>query len=313
MTYGYDSSLRDPNAANLIDCQRTFMQCLENARRGCQSGRYTCHSVKQGIPVFERQKEKLIRVWHEYRGKVVKFYETRDTKQVTKTAQGDFTTEGTGARMVTRLSAQLNLPGEDRYPIDSDHTNMVKFDSRNDSAFQTVVTHLNQCISLTGKDEIVDFLLPSAQEAVKQYAIPPKEHVDTITEGIDPKSDERYLWVFHNLDYMSWSKTLIEQSTLHQPSAKLWTLVLSGSEILESAAGCVVRNLSHAESPGLLLFFDRSRRQSECPTAFKENRDVWESLVLFCTLLSQAIELYSPLDQTTTSESLFVESTAIQQ
>ncbi|TGZ77197.1 hypothetical protein EX30DRAFT_398707 [Ascodesmis nigricans] len=33
MTYGYNSSLRDPDAANLIDYQRTFMQCLENSRR----------------------------------------------------------------------------------------------------------------------------------------------------------------------------------------------------------------------------------------------------------------------------------------
>lgn len=49
--------------------------------------------------------------------------------------------------MVSRLSALLYLPGENRYPVESDHINMVKFDSPNDRAFQTVVAHLNECIS----------------------------------------------------------------------------------------------------------------------------------------------------------------------
>jgi len=35
MTYGYDSSLRNPNGANLTDYRRNFAECLRNARRDC--------------------------------------------------------------------------------------------------------------------------------------------------------------------------------------------------------------------------------------------------------------------------------------
>jgi len=35
MTYGYDSSLKHPNGANLTDYRRNFIECLQNARRDC--------------------------------------------------------------------------------------------------------------------------------------------------------------------------------------------------------------------------------------------------------------------------------------
>ena len=35
MTYGYDSSLKNPNGANLTDYRRNFRECLQNARRDC--------------------------------------------------------------------------------------------------------------------------------------------------------------------------------------------------------------------------------------------------------------------------------------
>ena len=35
MTYGYDSSLKEPNIANLTDYRRGFIQCLENYRHNC--------------------------------------------------------------------------------------------------------------------------------------------------------------------------------------------------------------------------------------------------------------------------------------
>jgi hypothetical protein len=39
MTYGYDSSLTNPNEANLTDYRRNFGECLQNARRDCP----VCH------------------------------------------------------------------------------------------------------------------------------------------------------------------------------------------------------------------------------------------------------------------------------
>ena len=35
MTYGYDSSLKEPNNSNITDYRRGFIQCLENSRRQC--------------------------------------------------------------------------------------------------------------------------------------------------------------------------------------------------------------------------------------------------------------------------------------
>ena len=48
--------------------------------------------------------------------------------------------------MVQRLSTQLYLPGESRYPINFNHTDLVKFDSPQEMAFQTVVTSIEEII-----------------------------------------------------------------------------------------------------------------------------------------------------------------------
>jgi len=50
--------------------------------------------------------------------------------------------------MVHRLSAQLYLPEERRFPVDSNHSDMVKFDSSQNSAFQTVVTCVKECLGV---------------------------------------------------------------------------------------------------------------------------------------------------------------------
>ena len=48
--------------------------------------------------------------------------------------------------MVQRLSAQLYLPKESRYPVHSNHTDLVKFDSSRNKAFQTVITIMGEVI-----------------------------------------------------------------------------------------------------------------------------------------------------------------------
>ena len=50
--------------------------------------------------------------------------------------------------MVQRLSAQLYLPGESCYPINSGHTDLVKFDSPQEKAFQTIVTSVEVIIGM---------------------------------------------------------------------------------------------------------------------------------------------------------------------
>ena len=60
--------------------------------------------------------------------------------------------------MVQRLSAQLYLPKECRYPVHSSHADMVKFNSPRNKAFQTVVTIMEEGI---GK-QLERFLLPGS-------------------------------------------------------------------------------------------------------------------------------------------------------
>ena len=48
--------------------------------------------------------------------------------------------------MVQRLSAQLYLPRESRYPVHSNHTDLVKFSSPRDRAFQTIVATMEELI-----------------------------------------------------------------------------------------------------------------------------------------------------------------------
>ena len=46
--------------------------------------------------------------------------------------------------MVQRLSAQLYLPKESRYPVHSSRSDLVKFNSPQNEAFQTVVTTMEK-------------------------------------------------------------------------------------------------------------------------------------------------------------------------
>ena len=60
--------------------------------------------------------------------------------------------------MVQRLSAQLYLPRESRYPVPSNHTDLVKFDSSRNKSFQTVVTSMEgigECFISQGAGESV--------------------------------------------------------------------------------------------------------------------------------------------------------------
>lgn len=49
-------------------------------------------------------------------------------------------------QMVERFSAQLYLPSEHRIPVSKNHSDIVKFASRVDVTYQTVVKHMKECI-----------------------------------------------------------------------------------------------------------------------------------------------------------------------
>jgi hypothetical protein len=48
--------------------------------------------------------------------------------------------------MVERFSSLLRLPSEQAYPIDKDHSNMVKFSSPAEASYQTVVRCMSKFI-----------------------------------------------------------------------------------------------------------------------------------------------------------------------
>jgi hypothetical protein len=48
--------------------------------------------------------------------------------------------------MVKKVSAQLYIPGEYRLPVERNHTELVKFPTRGDSTYQSVVYYMRQCV-----------------------------------------------------------------------------------------------------------------------------------------------------------------------
>ena len=54
--------------------------------------------------------------------------------------------------MVKKVSAQLYMPGEHRIPVERNHTELVKFPTRVDSTYQTVVFYMKQCLEEISRD-----------------------------------------------------------------------------------------------------------------------------------------------------------------
>ncbi|KAA8911998.1 hypothetical protein FN846DRAFT_358793 [Sphaerosporella brunnea] len=73
---------------------------------------------------------------------ILSFYETKKTRTVRKSASGSWGRNGEHVEMVKKNSAQLFWPSEHRIPVPSDNIGMVKFGSRDDNTYQTVLTHM---------------------------------------------------------------------------------------------------------------------------------------------------------------------------
>ena len=54
---------------------------------------------------------------------------------------------GDKVKMVKNNSAQLFWPSEHRVPVESNHTDMVKFCSSEDATYRTVVSHMTECVN----------------------------------------------------------------------------------------------------------------------------------------------------------------------
>jgi hypothetical protein len=68
-----------------------------------------------------------------------------DTNHI-QSLSGNWARDGEKVNMVKKDSAQLFWPSEHRIPVRNDHTDMVKFASQVDDVYQTVVTHMDECV-----------------------------------------------------------------------------------------------------------------------------------------------------------------------
>ncbi|KAL7268500.1 hypothetical protein RUND412_008873 [Rhizina undulata] len=87
--------------------------------------------------------------------KVVSFYERIQTAEVAKNSENRYTRSGDFKSTVDTDSALLHLPKdlEDPIPVNSDHTNIVKFDNRRDTTYGDVVHRIQKYLK-TGPSHV---------------------------------------------------------------------------------------------------------------------------------------------------------------
>jgi hypothetical protein len=78
--------------------------------------------------------------------------------------------------MVQRLSAILYLPNERQYSVDSNHSDMVKFDSSRDRTFQTVVTNMKECLGVCSIVLLVELNSGTDKKTCNRPALQGKTH-----------------------------------------------------------------------------------------------------------------------------------------
>ncbi|KAF8537638.1 hypothetical protein BDD12DRAFT_930604 [Trichophaea hybrida] len=176
MTYGYDSSLRKPNRANLTDYRRNFMEQLQNSRARCltlvESSQYPdIRDSIQGIFFFGTphqglrtdELEQMVDMEtggdQKIRNLLAQLTEGFEWLENQKEALipvweefsgkifSFYETEKTKTVKKKRFSAQLYLPKERRIPIISNHTDMVKFSSPQGGTFQSVAKLMEECVA----------------------------------------------------------------------------------------------------------------------------------------------------------------------
>jgi hypothetical protein len=65
--------------------------------------------------------------------------------------RGEYTEDTNTVITVKKDTALLFLPYEDQIPVGPAHTDLVKFSSKSDATYQTIVRHICQCRDNTGK------------------------------------------------------------------------------------------------------------------------------------------------------------------
>lgn len=118
--------------------------------------------------------------------------------------------------MVKSTSAQLYLPFEQRFSVESNHTDIVKFASRGDDTYKTVVTCMEECLTEIDKRNTGSISLRFAEalqlaieeinlEEIERLLSPPcgGYHSKPI-HPIPLLDDPKFFWIFKNVDLEEW-------------------------------------------------------------------------------------------------------------
>ncbi|KAI5836934.1 hypothetical protein DFP73DRAFT_620676 [Morchella snyderi] len=132
-----------PHAGLKVDALVAMVEDLTSSNK--QSTRLRLlEQLREDSEYLEEQRERLIHIWSKMR--IYSFYELKDTPTVQKAASGDWKREGEAVLMIRNISALLFLPQENRYAINEDNTNMVRFGTRDDENYKVVVRHIKECL-----------------------------------------------------------------------------------------------------------------------------------------------------------------------
>ncbi|KAF8539829.1 hypothetical protein BDD12DRAFT_736122, partial [Trichophaea hybrida] len=101
-------------------------------------------SINRSSRELESQLRRFINITPLFRSKIFSFYALRKSRKLVKGPNGTWSRTGDLIVPVAVDSALLNLPNtlETRIPVDNDHSNMVKFNARQDRTYRIVVSHL---------------------------------------------------------------------------------------------------------------------------------------------------------------------------
>ncbi|KAF8535479.1 hypothetical protein BDD12DRAFT_912762 [Trichophaea hybrida] len=93
---------------------------------------------------LELQRKDLKTMWSSI-SKVVTFYETAKAPVIQRSMSGDYLLSGNEFKMVRRFSAQLHIPGELQYPVEENHSDMMKL-KEGDSTYETVIREMKKIL-----------------------------------------------------------------------------------------------------------------------------------------------------------------------
>ncbi|KAF8538307.1 hypothetical protein BDD12DRAFT_779452, partial [Trichophaea hybrida] len=168
--------------------------------------------LRENSEFLETQRDALADIWPGR--KIISFYEVEKTRVVQKLTEQTYQRNGELVEMVKKVSAQLYIPGEYRLPVERNHTELVKFPTRGNSTYQSVVYYMRHLFtSITCCMRSKSTLEPSeSQKKLIEALNAPK--VDAFIRNVENAANGTFTWFLEEQTFRSWT-------TAKQPSSLL--------------------------------------------------------------------------------------------